>query len=171
MSRSDRPVLLPSGLAGMGPGVDLGLALATIDRDRLSQPDRVTVMQAWARQLAHAQAELYVSMNAVAEAVAETAGGDFELAQDLAASEIRAALTWTRRAADAQLDLARDLLERYPRVWEALHRERSTCPRPGSSSNRPLISTRRPPDRWPTSPWSGPDGRPPVSSGRGSTGW
>jgi hypothetical protein len=44
-----------------------------------------------------------------------------ELAQDLAASEIRAALAWTRRAADAHLDLARDLLERHPQVWEALH--------------------------------------------------
>jgi hypothetical protein len=105
----------------MTPGADLGATLATVDRTRLAKPDRVTVMQGWARQLAHAQAELYVSMVAVAEAVAETAGGDVELAQDLAASEIRAALAWTRRAADAHLDLARDLLERHPQVWEALH--------------------------------------------------
>jgi hypothetical protein len=60
-------------------------------------------------------------MNSVAEAVAEAAGGDVELAQDVAASEIRAALAWTRRAADAQLDLARDLVERHPRVWQALY--------------------------------------------------
>jgi hypothetical protein len=108
----------------MAPGADLGLALATIDRTRLAEQDRVTVMQAWARQLAHAQAELYLSMNSVAEAVAEAAGGDVELAEDLAASEIRAALAWTRRAADAQLDLARDLVERHPRVWEVLHEGR-----------------------------------------------
>ncbi|HSK06367.1 MAG TPA: hypothetical protein VK990_02520, partial [Acidimicrobiia bacterium] len=122
IGRSDRPVLLPPGLAGMTPGADLGLALPNIDRTRLAEQHRVTVMLAWARQLAHAQAELYLSMNSVAEAVAETAGGDVELAQDLAASEIRAALVWTRRAADAHLDLARDLVERHPLIWEALHR-------------------------------------------------
>ena len=108
ISRSARPVLLPPGLAGMTPGADLGAALATVDRARLAEPDRVTVMQGWARQLAHVQAEFYLSMVAVAEAVAEAAGRDMELAQDLAASEIRAALVWTRRAADSQLDLARN---------------------------------------------------------------
>jgi hypothetical protein len=79
--------------------------------------------------LAHAQAELYLSMNAVAEAVADSAGGDVELAQDLAASEIRAALTLTRRAADAQLDLARDLLGRHPRVWAGLGRGEIDLPK------------------------------------------
>ncbi|HSK07213.1 MAG TPA: DUF222 domain-containing protein, partial [Acidimicrobiia bacterium] len=39
-----------------------------------------------------------------------------------AASEIRAALVWTRRAADAHLDRARDLVERHPLIREALHR-------------------------------------------------
>jgi hypothetical protein len=106
-----------------------GSVLSTIDRVRLSQPDRVTVMQGWARQLAHVQAELYASMVAVADAAAETAGGEVELAQDLAASEIRAALTLARRAADAQLDLARNLIERHPKVWEALHQGRIDLPR------------------------------------------
>jgi hypothetical protein len=113
----------------MIPGADLGVALATIDRSRLSESDLVTVMQAWARQLAHAQAQFYVSMNAVAEAMADAAGSDMQLAQDLAASEIRAALSWTRRAADAQLDLARELLERHPQVWEALHRGEIDLPK------------------------------------------
>ena len=99
ISRSDRPVLPPSGLAEMRPGADLGVALAAIDRTRLSVSDRVMVLQAWARQLAHAQAGFYASMLAVADAAAATAGRDVELAQDLAASEIRAALTLTRRAA------------------------------------------------------------------------
>jgi len=120
---------LPEGLAGMDPGADLGLALSTIDRARLSQPDRVTVMQAWARQLARAQAELYVSMIGVADAAGERAGGDVELAEDLAASEIRAALGWTRRAADAQLDLARNLWERHPAVWTALYQGRIDLPK------------------------------------------
>ncbi|HSJ83493.1 MAG TPA: DUF222 domain-containing protein, partial [Acidimicrobiia bacterium] len=120
---------VPAGLARMAPGADLGLALATVDRTRLAEPDQVVVLQAWARQLAHAQAELYSSMIGVADAAAARAGGDVELAEDLAASEIRAALTLTRRAADAHLDLARDLLERHPRVWEALHQGEIDLPR------------------------------------------
>jgi len=113
----------------MRPGADLGVALASIDRTRLSESDRVMVLQAWSRQLSHTQAELYASMVSVADAAAATAGSDLELAQSLAASEIRAALTLTRRAADSQLDLARELLERHPRVWEALHQGRIDLPK------------------------------------------
>ena len=61
---------LPEGLAVMPPGARLETALASIDRDRLNGEDRVTVMQAWSRQIAHAQTELYASMVAVAEAEA-----------------------------------------------------------------------------------------------------
>ncbi|HSJ84458.1 MAG TPA: DUF222 domain-containing protein [Acidimicrobiia bacterium] len=100
-----------------------------MDWTRLAEPDQVIVMRAWARQLAHAQAELYSSMIGVADAAAARAGGDVELAEDLAASEIRAALSLTRRAADAQLDLARSLLERHPSVWEALHQGEIDLPR------------------------------------------
>ena len=113
----------------MAPGADLGLALSSIDGSRLSEPDRVVVLGAWARQLAHVQAEFYAAMVGVADAAAARAGGDAELAEDLAASEIRAALAWTRRAADAQLDLARDLLERHPRVWAALSRGEVDLPK------------------------------------------
>ncbi|HVR77272.1 MAG TPA: DUF222 domain-containing protein [Acidimicrobiia bacterium] len=120
---SGRDPLL-EGLPGIAPGVDLGSALASIDRRGVSGPDQVFVMQAWSRQVAHAQAELYASMVAVAEAEAEVAGPFDELADihDLAASEIQAALSWTRRAAEFQLGLAEDLVARHPRVWAALHR-------------------------------------------------
>jgi hypothetical protein len=55
----------------------------------------VVVLQAWSRQVAHAQAELYASMTAVAEAEARLAGRDVDVIDDfdLASSEIRAALT------------------------------------------------------------------------------
>ncbi|HSJ82563.1 MAG TPA: DUF222 domain-containing protein, partial [Acidimicrobiia bacterium] len=129
ISRSDGPVWLLPGLAGMDPGAKLGGTLASVDRTRLTEPDQVIVMRAWARQLAHVQAELYSSMIGVADAAAARAGGDVELADDLAASEIRAALSLTRRAADAQLDLARSLLERHPRVWEALSQGEIDLPR------------------------------------------
>jgi len=129
ISRSDRPVLLPPGLAGMAPGAGMGVTLATVDRTRLAEPDQVVVLQAWSRQLAHAQAEFYASMFSVADAAAARAGGDVELGEDLAASEIRAALGLTRRAADSQLDLARDLWERHPRVWEVLNEGQIDLPR------------------------------------------
>jgi hypothetical protein len=63
-------------------------------------------------------------MTAVAEAEARLAGPDEDVIDhfDLASSEIRAALTWTRRAAETHLDFALGLVENYPRVWSALHR-------------------------------------------------
>lgn len=39
---------------------------------------------------------------------------------EFAADEIRAALSWTRRAAEGFLALAHDLVERLPHVWQAL---------------------------------------------------
>src|SRR3546814_17461412 len=59
-------------------------------RRRLNGEDRVIVMQAWSRQVAHTQAELYASMVAVAEAEAEAYPEDdpFDL-NDVISSEIR----------------------------------------------------------------------------------
>jgi hypothetical protein len=121
---------LPGDLAEIRPGPRLGSALASIDRDRLNGADRVTLMQAWNRQVAHAQAELYASMTAVADAEAEVFPDDdpFNL-NDAAASEIRAALTLTRRSADYHLGFAQQLVEAYPEVWKALHRGEVDLPK------------------------------------------
>jgi hypothetical protein len=73
--------------------------------------------------VAHDQAELYADMVAVAEAVGEelsSEGCDLAEIEDSAASEIRACLVWTRRAAESQLGFARDLCRRLPHVWHAL---------------------------------------------------
>jgi hypothetical protein len=73
--------------------------------------------------VAHDQAEIYADMLAVAEAVGEelsSEGCDLVEIEDSAASEIRACLVWTRRAAESQLGVARDLCQRLPRVWRAL---------------------------------------------------
>lgn len=121
---------LPEGLAEMAPGTRLGSALASVNRDRLNGADRVTLMQAWNRQVAHAQAELYASMTAVADAEAEAFPEDdpFNI-NDAAASEIRAALTLTRRSADYHLGFAQQLVEAYPEVWKALHRGHVDLPK------------------------------------------
>jgi len=114
---------LPVGLAELQPGPELAAVLAAVDRDRLKGYDRIDLLQARARQVAHDQAEMYADMLAVAEAVGEelsSEGCDLAEIEDSAASEIRACLVWTRRAAESQLGLARDLCQRLPQVWQAL---------------------------------------------------
>ena len=68
-----------------------------------------------ARRVAQAQADMYASILAVARAASD----DGEL-DEFGADEIRVALMWTRRAADAHTELAWQLCERLPMVWEAL---------------------------------------------------
>jgi hypothetical protein len=114
---------LPVGLAELQPGPELAAVLAAVDRDRLNGYDRIDLLQARSRQVAHDQAEMYADRLAVAEAVGEelsSEGCDLAEIEDSAASEIRACLVWTRRAAESQLGLARDLCQRLPQVWEAL---------------------------------------------------
>ena len=121
---------LPTGLAEMPPGAELGAALASIDRSRLSQYDQVTVLKAWNRQVAHSQAELHLSMVAVSGAEADTIdpAGDFCEIFDLAASEIQAALVWTRRASEFHLSFSQYLVE-HPQVLAALHRGQIDLPK------------------------------------------
>ena len=115
--------LLSRELSRIPPGAELGSLLESLDRERLPGHEQVVVMQAWSRQVAHAQAELYLSMTSVAGAVAEIAAPDDDVIEiyDVASSEIRAALAWTRRAAEFHLSFAQDLIEKLPRVWVALH--------------------------------------------------
>lgn len=112
---------IPKGLDGMAPGPVLGAILTSIDVTRVSGHDRVVVLRAHQRMASHYQAQVYADMAAVTEA-AEAMTDDPEIAADTAASEVRAALRLTRRASDAELELARDLNGRLPGVWSALAR-------------------------------------------------
>src|SRR5262245_48870501 len=109
---------IPRGLADIPPGPELGGILASIDRDSLSGRERVVLLRAERRQAAHYQARSYATMSAVADSIAEL-DGDPERVTDEAASEIRAALTLTRRSAEVQLDFATTLTVDYPQVHEA----------------------------------------------------
>jgi hypothetical protein len=113
---------IPKGLAGIPPGPRLAAILSSIDRHRISGHDRVVLVQAWNRQLAHDQAQLYASMVAVADAEIAELSSHLELDEihDVASSEIRAALTLTRRSAEYHLGVASQLVEDYPRIWDAL---------------------------------------------------
>jgi hypothetical protein len=115
--------MLPEDLGEMSPGPELAALLASIDRSRLNGFDLVTVLQAQARQVAHEQARLLADLVAVAHC--PPGGPDAPVARspqvgEFAADEIRAALTWTRRAADDQLALALTVVERLPAVHAAL---------------------------------------------------
>ncbi len=110
---------LPEGLATMPAGPELASILAGIDRESLSGFDRIILMQARQRLRSHLDAELALDMVGVADAVSSIVEG--EEVYPAAASEIRAALTLTRPAADSWLHLATELFSRLPSVWRALH--------------------------------------------------
>ena len=118
---------LPADLETIPPGLLLAVILSSVDRDRLSGYDRVRVLKADARMVAHFQARVYADIESVSLSVAgelddlwEGESSDPEIVDDATASEIQAALHLTRRAAGIQTDLAYQLCQRLPKVWEAL---------------------------------------------------
>ena len=114
-----RALPLPPGLAEMAPGPDLSVVLASIDRTRFTGHDLVNLLEAWSRQVALDQAQLHAVIAEVAHATEPDTVERSEVVVEYAAEEIRAALRFTRRAADTALDLALGL-RRLPRLWEAL---------------------------------------------------
>lgn len=110
--------LIPQGLAQMVPGPELGVLLAGIDIHALTGADAVEVLWARARQLSHEQARLLATMVEIGLCDPDADTDDVSrLAESstYAADEIRAALAWTRRAADRVLDFAETLVLRMPR--------------------------------------------------------
>ena len=107
----------------MAPGPELGALLARIDISALTGSDVVEVLRARARQLSHDQARLLATM--VEVGLCDPAAYDDEVSRlseppAYAADEIRAALAWTRRAADRELNFAEALVLRMPAVFTAL---------------------------------------------------
>ncbi|MGA9310128.1 MAG: DUF222 domain-containing protein [Pseudonocardiaceae bacterium] len=115
--------LIPEGLAEMAPGPELGTLLAGIDIHAVTGADAVEVLQARARQLSHEQARLLATMVEVGLCDPDTGAGEVGRLMEsppYAADEIRAALAWTRRAADREHDFAETLVLRLPAVFTAL---------------------------------------------------
>jgi hypothetical protein len=114
---------IPAGLDEMPPGPVLAALLASIDPERVSGHDRVVVLRAAQRLASHAQAQVWAAMGALADHMDRGVFADDPgLAWEAAATEIRAALRRTRRAAEAELDVALGLRRRLPKVWEAMVR-------------------------------------------------
>ncbi|MQA12935.1 MAG: DUF222 domain-containing protein [Pseudonocardiaceae bacterium] len=113
---------IPEDLADMAPGPELAAVLAGIELSRLSGFDAVEVLRARYRQLNHDRAGLMATMVEVGLC---DIGPDDELPRratpdEFAADEVRAALVFTRRAAEGQLWLAYDLCSRLPAVHAAM---------------------------------------------------
>jgi hypothetical protein len=106
----------------MEPGPFLAAILDHTDVDRLSGHDRVVALRVCRRVASHYQAQTLQAMASISDLMRDL-DDDFELAHRSAATEIRTALTLTRRAAEAELDLAIDTRQRLPQVWEALSRD------------------------------------------------
>ena len=117
----DRQVI-PDDLAEWAPGPYLGAILSAVDPSKVTGHDRVILMKAHARQVAHGQAAYYRSIGEVATSLPNSADPLVRSDEwfEYANMEVRAALTLTRRAADSELGFAYDLLERLPSVWAAL---------------------------------------------------
>jgi Domain of unknown function (DUF222) len=120
---SDDDQGLPADLESIPPSLLLAVILSSVDRDRLSGFDRVRLLKADARMAAHFQARVYADIQSVSDAVSELDhldNPDPQVVFEAASSEVQAALNLTRRSADIQVDLAYQLKERLPRVWQAL---------------------------------------------------
>ena len=112
--KDDSHSLTPEGLDEIAPGPFLAILLASIDASRCAGDDRVRMVQAHNRMASHHQASMYGAITAVADHLEAVDDGDLELAHDGTVAEVRATLRLTRRAADAEVDLALDLSHRLP---------------------------------------------------------
>ncbi|HXT42559.1 MAG TPA: hypothetical protein VN748_00360 [Pseudonocardiaceae bacterium] len=134
--------LIPEGLAELAPGPELAVLLAGIDIRALTGADVVEVLRARARQLSHEQARLLVTMVEVGLCDPYADPDDVARLSEsptYAADEIRAALAWTRRAAEREHDFAETLVLRMPAVFTALDTGGSAGTRRGCSPICALI--------------------------------
>ncbi|MGH3670575.1 MAG: DUF222 domain-containing protein [Pseudonocardiaceae bacterium] len=112
---------IPTDLADIPPGPHLSAALSGLDLAQLSGFDCVEVLKAQYRQISHERARLMAAMVEVGLRSSAADGlSRMAVPDEFSADEIRAALMLTRRAADAQLSLAHDLLTRLPAAHSAM---------------------------------------------------
>lgn len=113
---------VPVDLDLMAPGPRLGSILGSIDVDALGGYDRVVVLRAHQRMVAHHQAQSYQAMLSIRDAYQEVLEAtDEESNARGAAAEVRCALHLTRRAADGEMVFAMDLAKRLPAAFSLLN--------------------------------------------------
>ncbi len=110
-------------LSTMPVGPYLFAVINHVDRTKLNGYDMVGLLEARERMLSHVQAESMADMVEISYAAPGDASSDpdrLDEAFEYASDEIRAALMLTRRSAGYRLNVASDLRERLPQVWEML---------------------------------------------------
>jgi len=124
---------LPEDLALQPVGPHLAALLAGVDRAALSNEDLIRLAQARQRLAAHLQAQLLADLHAIGQRAQEVFGDQVDAdpvdRARWAEVEIAFAMTWTTRAADIQLGLAEDLLDKLPAVYAALESGQIDLPR------------------------------------------
>jgi signal transduction histidine kinase len=115
--------LLPEGISELLPGAGLASVLAGIDRNELNGYELVTVIEARARLVAWAQAQLLADVAELCHTPIDYISSSAErtaAALPESADELRPALHLTRRSAENTACLALDLADRLPHVLSAL---------------------------------------------------
>lgn len=102
---------LPADIETLPVGPELAMLLAPVDREALSEKDRLRLLQARHRLACHVQGELFADLHAVSRD---------EPHQWAAAETVASALRWTPTAAGVELERARRLVEDLPAVHAAL---------------------------------------------------
>ncbi len=110
---------VPAHLSELPPGPALAAALADMDLGRLYGHDRVGVLQAHERLASHYAAMASADMAAIHDQMVVEWSDDPETSFKAAAAEIRLALRLTRHASIMRLQLALELQQRLPAVWDA----------------------------------------------------
>ncbi len=119
MESPDNTEWVPESLDTMEPGPELACVLSAINVNECSGYDRIRVLKAHERMRSFHSSQMYQAMTAVVDVVdAEDMAADY--VEEAAAAEVAAALKWTRRTADSEMDFALDLRKRLPQVWSAL---------------------------------------------------
>jgi hypothetical protein len=112
-------------LVDLAPGPTLGAALARIDAALVPNDQLLPLLRAQSRQAAHEAARL---LGVIAEVARANPASDAATAHRLeqpsayAADEVRAALAWSRRAAEGECELAEQLVHELPLVHGAFLR-------------------------------------------------
>lgn len=113
--------ILPPDLESIPPGMFLAAILDSVDRGQLSGHDKVRLLKARERMVAHLQAQSLADAVEVGRSASAEETDRLEDCAEFASVEIAAALNLTRRAAESRLDLAERLRARLPAVWQLLH--------------------------------------------------
>ena len=101
------------------PGPELVAALAGVDRDRLDGHDRATLLELRSRLRSWIDAEFYADIQSVSEAVRELYGpSEVEEVFETTSSEVRAAITLNRRAAEVHVISPSSSGSVSPRFWQ-----------------------------------------------------